>query len=325
MAFGHCKVPVESESPQPRSELLAWIDDNYNGDPGTRDFGEDRLDQFWAHSFTDLAVPGYLCEIQGAVLEVMVRNKHGNDTLNVGCINSPNDSWESKRLTDLGVQVGQKKKITVDLRNVNGTNLLGVIMSNGFLDVAVQDDSTVYCVKLSLRCRCITIPQGWHLPFDKAAQNVLRYQFEEGNLERESCGILDWKELDMRIFDSMKENVRRPFTEVSEITGVFSSTVKEHFYKHVLPRCNVAHYFFPKGYDFYMKNLIRIHTKCEKSIINALKCLPCTTYVYPLEKGLIITLFHENINITMTFIEKMEENGVIEHYTLFTPLWYDHI
>jgi len=170
-----------------------------------------------------------------------------------------------------------------------------------------------------------TIPQGWHLPFDKAAQNILGYQFEEGNLERESYGILDWKELDMRIFDSMRENVRRPFTEVSGITGVFSSTVKEHFYKHVLPRCNVAHYFFPKGYDFYMKNLIRIHTKCEKSIVNALKCLPCTTYVYPLEKGLIITLFHENINITMTLIEKMEENGVIEHYTLFTPLWYDHI
>lgn len=168
LAFGHCKVPVESESPQPRSELLAWINNNYNGDPGTRDFGEERLDQFWAHSLTDLAVPGYLCEIQGAVLEVMVQNKHDNDTLNVGCINSPNDSWEvSKRLTDFGVQVGQTKKITVDLRNVNGMNLLGVIMSNGFLDVAVQDDSTVYCVKLSLRCRCIPIDFASHAPGNK--------------------------------------------------------------------------------------------------------------------------------------------------------------
>jgi len=169
------------------------------------------------------------------------------------------------------------------------------------------------------------IPRGWHLPFDKAAQNVLKCQFEDGNLERKSCGILSWKDLDMKIFESMRENVRRPFTEVSEIAGVYSSAIKEHFYKHVLPHCNVAHYFFPKGYDFYMKNQIRIHTKCEKSIVSALKCLPCTTYVYPLEKGLIITLFHENINIAMTLVEKMEENGIIEHYTLYTPLWYDHI
>jgi hypothetical protein len=30
-------------------------------------------------------------------------------------------------------------------------------MSHGFLDVAVDDDSIVYCVKLSLKCRCIPI------------------------------------------------------------------------------------------------------------------------------------------------------------------------
>jgi hypothetical protein len=36
-------------------------------------------------------------------------------------------------------------------------NLLDTIMSHGFLDVAVDDDSIVYCVKLSLKCRCIPI------------------------------------------------------------------------------------------------------------------------------------------------------------------------
>ncbi len=169
------------------------------------------------------------------------------------------------------------------------------------------------------------IPQGWNLPFNVTVQNISKCRFEEGRLERESDGVLEWEELDMKIFESMRENVRRPFTEVARGVDVYSSTVKDHFYKHVLPRCNVAHYFFPKGYDSYMKNQIRIHTKCEKSIVDSLKCLPCTSYIYPLEKGLILTLFHENINVIMTLIEKMEENGIIEHYALFTPLWYDHL
>jgi hypothetical protein len=158
LAYGKCKVPVEGEHPQPRDDVLAWIEENYAAASGSRDFGEDRRDQYWAHSFTNLSMPGYLCEIQGAVLEIVVKNKHGNDHLKFGCIDSPTDDWEfSWKLTQIGVQVGEQKKLTYDLSNANGMNLLDTIMSHGFLDVAVDDDSIVYCVKLSLKCRCIPI------------------------------------------------------------------------------------------------------------------------------------------------------------------------
>lgn len=170
-----------------------------------------------------------------------------------------------------------------------------------------------------------TIPQGWKLSFKDAAKNILKYNFKKGNLPRKEEGVLDWQEIDMRIFELMKEDARRPFTEVARETGVFSQTVKNHFYNHVLPWCNVAHYFFPKGYDAYMKNQIRIYTKYEQSLVHSLKRLPCTTYVYPLEKGLLIDIFHENINIVMTIFGKMEEMGVIDYYAQLTPLWYYHI
>jgi hypothetical protein len=180
-------------------------------------------------------------------------------------------------------------------------------------------ESSIFCSPI------FTIPKGWNLPFADAAKNVMNCQFKKGMLERKSNGKLEWADLDMKIFELMRENVRRPFTEIAGKTDVYSSTVKDHFFKHVLPSCNVAHYFFPKGYDFYMKNQLRIYTDYEKSVVDSFRQLPCTTYAYPLEEGLIVTLFHENINIVMTFIEKMEERGIIEKYDLYTPLWHEHI
>jgi len=115
------------------------------------------------------------------------------------------------------------------------------------------------------------------------------------------------------------------FQKVARETGVFSQTVKDYYYKYVLPHCNVAHYFFPRGYNAYMQAHCMIHTDYEQSIITALKRLPCTSYVYPLEKGLLINIFHENINILMTLFGKLAEMGIIDSYIQLTPLWYSHI
>jgi hypothetical protein len=68
-----------------------------------------------------------------------------------------------------------------------------------------------------------------------------------------------------------------------------------------------------------------VHTDYEQSITTALKRLPCTSYVYPLEKGLLINIFHENINILMTLFGKLAEMGIIDTYTQLTPLWCSRI
>jgi hypothetical protein len=57
-------------------------------------------------------------------------------------------------------------------------------------------------------------------------------------------------------------------------------------------------------------------------VVKAFKLFPCTTYIYPFENSLAVNFFHDNINILMTFMKKMEERGVIERYSMFIPLSY---
>ena len=165
-----------------------------------------------------------------------------------------------------------------------------------------------------------TIPRGWGLTFKEAVNRFLESPFEKGIIPRDLHGILDWTELDKSIFNAMKENARRDFVSVGKEAGVFSNTVKRHFYNNVLPCCTVAHYFFPKGYDFYKKIFLKVHTDNEQSVVKALSKLPCTSYVFPVEDALLITLFHDDINIIMFMIKKMEETGIVKNYLLFVPV-----
>jgi len=90
----------------------------------------------------------------------------------------------------------------------------------------------------------------------------------------------------------------------------------------MLPCCTVGHCFFPFGYDYYDKAFLRIYSRYEKDIVRALERLPCTTHVFPLEKELILILYHESISKLMDTIQKMEEVGIIDDYLLYIPLTY---
>jgi len=63
-------------------------------------------------------------------------------------------------------------------------------------------------------------------------------------------------------------------------------------------------------------------TCSTKGIVKALEKLRCTTYVIPLEKGLILNIFHEGANELMTAIQKIEEIGILDTYSLQVPLTY---
>ena len=165
-----------------------------------------------------------------------------------------------------------------------------------------------------------TMPKGWDTPFSETLDTLLRYDFEKGNIPREVHSNLDWSDVDWRIYDAMRSNIRVEFTTVARKTGVYPNTVKTHFYEKVLPCCVTVNYFFPKGYDFYGQAFLRIHTDYEKSIIRALGELPCTSYIFPLEKGLIVGLFHDGIKDILEVIEKMEKKAVIDDYLLYTPI-----
>jgi hypothetical protein len=54
--------------------------------------------------------------------------------------------------------------------------------------------------------------------------------------------------------------------------------------------------------------------------VTALQKLPCTTYVFPLENELILTLFSENATKVLQIVEKMEEKAIIDDSLLYNPI-----
>lgn len=117
---------------------------------------QDVVDRYWAHTFTGLEPPA-CCHIEEAYLEITVRNggsaNYDNESLLVGFIGDAGDSWAFSTPLSDWMALGDEETILLDLSDVYNdgtTNLLGIIESEGFLDVAVQDDSTVDCAVLHI-------------------------------------------------------------------------------------------------------------------------------------------------------------------------------
>lgn len=195
-----------------------------------------------------------------------------------------------------------------------------------FFVTSYRDDLTFDALDLEITSKSklftpvYTIPHGWKLSIKEAVYNFLQSPFEKGNIERVVQERLPWKDIDWEIFNVMKDNARKEFAPVGKTVGVFSNTVKRHFYNTILPCCTVAHYFFPLGYDHYRQIFLHLNTQYEKDIVAALSALPCTSYVFPVDTGLLVNLFHDNINDTMLMIQKMEEMGIVKNHLLYTPL-----
>lgn len=167
-----------------------------------------------------------------------------------------------------------------------------------------------------------TVPHGWKKDTEDALRTFTNSNLEKGALERELRDFLPWEDIHWNIFYEMKDDARLSFKEVGESIGVTFDTVKKHFYESVLPYCDVAHYFFPKGYDNYYQSLILLKSHYEKDLIKALGTLPCTSYVYPLEKELLLSVFHEGVIDLLKAFKKLEEAGFVDEYLLLVPLAY---
>ena len=186
------------------------------------------------------------------------------------------------------------------------------------LDLLSYDLETTEVLKLYTPM--YTIPKGWNTPMDRALRSLLECNYAEGYISREIRDCLAWSDIDWAIYNSMRENIRKAFSEVGREIGCYHKTVKSHFYEKVLPCCVVANYFFPKGYQYYRQAFLKIETKYEKDFVKALIRLPCTTYVLPIDTGLLVNVFHGNHNKFMSIVKKLEELGVIDSFFLHIPV-----
>ena len=203
---------------------------------------------------------------------------------------------------------------------LSGTSDFFITTRENDLDISQYD--LIIQEKSALFTPIFAIPYGWRLSMGEALDSFLSYGFSKGKISREVGTSLQWKDVDWNIYEAAKFNGRKAFSKIAREIGVWPKTVQTHFFDRVLPCCISGHYFFPKGYDFYDKALLKVSSSYESDIVRALGRLPCTTYVFPLEKELILILFHESINEIMEMVQKMEEISVIDDYLLYVPLMH---
>ncbi|MGD2248418.1 MAG: hypothetical protein PVF58_08415 [Candidatus Methanofastidiosia archaeon] len=192
-------------------------------------------------------------------------------------------------------------------------------------DLNVEDFGLSLMEKSNLFTPQYTIPSNWNITVARSLDEFLKGSFSGGKVQRIVFDNLNWDDCDWRIFHFMKGNIREKFTVVARNTGVSSKTAKKHFFENILPNCVIINYFFPKGFSNYKPAFIKLHSEYEKGIIDNLKKLSCTTYVFPLEKSLVLILFYDVLDTIVDLVkilEKMEEMALIENQLLYCPILY---
>ncbi|MGD2248592.1 MAG: hypothetical protein PVF58_09310 [Candidatus Methanofastidiosia archaeon] len=168
-----------------------------------------------------------------------------------------------------------------------------------------------------------TIPKGWKLELKESFKQMESSDFSKGKINRIMEDFLPWNQIHYNIFEIMKGNIQIPFLQVAEKVGLSPNTVKKYFYNDILPYCDIAHYFFPKGYGHYHQSLVIAETDYEKGVVKSLQKLPCTSYVYPLEEELVLTVFHEDVVDLMVAFKRLEEKGIVRKHLLLVPLYWE--
>jgi hypothetical protein len=168
-----------------------------------------------------------------------------------------------------------------------------------------------------------TTPKGWNLEVKEAFKQMKSSNFSKGRIDRIMEDFLPWDQVHYDIFEIMKGNIQVPFLQVAEKVDLSPNTVKKYFYNDILPYCDIAHYFFPKGYGYYHKSLVIAETDYEKGVVKSLQKLPCTSYVYPLEEELVLTVFHEDVVDLMFAFKRLEEKGIVTKHFLLVPLYWE--
>lgn len=197
-------------------------------------------------------------------------------------------------------------------------------VTSPFSDLDLRKFGLINEFKSYLYTPIYTVPKGWRDDFSKCIKRIGNAEFQNGSLGRTVEDKLKWDEKDWEIYRFMQSNIRETWVKLAKEVDLSLYTAKKRFLSTVLPECYQANYFFPEGYDYYSKMIIRIRTKCERSFVRNLEYLPCTTYVFPLRDEITITLFHDDENGVLRALEKMKEIDAITDYLLYIPIAFGY-
>jgi hypothetical protein len=143
---------------------------------------------------------------------------------------------------------------------------------------------------------------------------------EKGEITRDEYPH-NWNDLDWSVFSCMKKNPGRSYGKVGGELGVSWVTVREHL-KKILNDCKVSTSFYPKGYNYYQKALLRFTTKYERNLWEELKKIDRSSFLYKYDDSILLILFYEDYNDLKIF-DILKKERKIKNVELSTPIAWD--
>jgi len=131
-----------------------------------------------------------------------------------------------------------------------------------------------------------------------------------------------WFEKHWEVYYCFRSPRLMTFRKAGEILKMDWSSVRD-YYIEILNQCKVITTFFPLGREAYSPLLVTFKTLYENGIVNGLKTLNRTTYLYKTDNTLILligigTVPREQNLITKKF-QRLEEMGLISDLHISTP------
>jgi hypothetical protein len=130
-------------------------------------------------------------------------------------------------------------------------------------------------------------------------------------------GPTTWDVLDWEIYKE-RRNPTTSSVKIGQKLGISYDTVLVR-YKKILNDCQIWMPFFPKGYKKYVPFVLTLKTDYETGILNELKKLDRSSYIYKVDNTLILTLFFDKRLEIDSFLQ-LEKRGVIHDLCVSFPL-----
>jgi hypothetical protein len=144
-------------------------------------FGDTRIDKFFGHTFTSLNIPGK--RIVGATLEIKAKPTNSslstNDNFHLKFFGAGGSSLASGWSTNFGsgnpnpgllsnpwiiIFYPNGHTFNLNLEKINdNNNLINILNTNSFLDVLVEDDTTVESIKLTVNYKSACTPPPFNM------------------------------------------------------------------------------------------------------------------------------------------------------------------
>ena len=167
-----------------------------------------------------------------------------------------------------------------------------------------------------------TFPDGWNRSERQCLDIITHYTFEDSILPREVFPPLKWDPLDWQIYNACRMDIRFNLRTIAESLNTTYETVRQHFYKNVLPQTIQCVGFFPQGLFNYSVLYFLVKTPHEHSLVSALSKLQTSCVIWPLRNHLVCMLYFQKLDYFLSTIYLLEKKKIFERYYFLFPLEY---